>query len=218
MNTYTAPIRRAAARGMAAVTLLLTGIAPEFARAGGGPLGIDRMWARGEQGLFERNVQWTVFQGLIALSWAGALVEGTESRLGQTWWRSAEAGATALLGAHATKRAFTRARPSQGGDPDRWLLGGSYQSFPSGEVSLATAVVLPFVVEYAGEQPAAWALLAIPAYVSAARIRSQAHWPTDVLGAWLVGAGSAWLATRRDSPLVLNVTGDGAFVGLRYRW
>lgn len=218
MNGLTAGIRPAAARSLAAAALAAGVAAPGIADAGGGPLGIDRMWSRGEQGLFERDIQWGLFQGLIALSWAGALVEGTETRLGRTWWRSAEAGATALLGAYAAKRAFTRARPSQGGDPDAWFLGGGYQSFPSGEVSLATAVALPFVVEYAPDHPAAWALLAIPAYVSVARVRSQAHWPTDILGAWLIGAGSAWLAVRRDSPLVLSAFGDGAFVGLRYRW
>jgi membrane-associated phospholipid phosphatase len=211
-------IRRAAVRSLATWAVAAGVAAPGAADAGGGPLGIDRMWPRGEQGLFERDVQWAVFQGLIALSWAGALVEGTETRLGRTWWRSAEAGATALLGAYAAKRVFTRARPSQGGDPDAWFLGGGYQSFPSGEVSLATAVVLPFVIEYAPDHPAAWTLLAIPAYVSVARVRSQAHWPTDLIGAWLIGAGSAWLAVRRDSPLVLSAFGDGAFVGLRYRW
>lgn len=212
--------RSAAARvaAAAALAVAVAAAAPGPVLAQGGPLGIDRTWARGEQGLFERDVQWAVFQGLIALSWAGALAEGTGSRLGRTWWRSAEAGATALVGAYAAKRAFTRTRPSQGADPDAWFQGGTYQSFPSGEVSLATAVVLPFVAEYADEQPAAWALLAIPGYVSVARIRSQAHWPTDVLGAWLLGAGSAWLAVRRDSPLVLSAFGDGAFVGLRYRW
>lgn len=79
--------------------------------------------------------------------------------------------------------------------------GGPYRSIPGGEMSIATAVVLPFVAEYADEQPAAWALPAIPVRVSVARIRSQAHWPTDVPGAWLLGA-----------------FGDGTFVGLRYRW
>jgi undecaprenyl-diphosphatase len=208
------PLRAATA---AVLAIALAAAAPA-ARAGGGPLGIDSVWPKGDTGIWDRDVQKAVFYGLIVASWSGALIEGTGTRLGRTWWWAAESGLGAQVGAAAAKRIFQRKRPSDGEGPDEWFAGSEYQSFPSGEVSLATAVVAPFIAEYRSDAPAVWALAAIPAYVGVARMRSQAHWQTDVLGGIALGLASAWVTGLQDSPFVLRVFGDGAFVGLRYRW
>ncbi len=189
------------------------------AHAAGGPLGIDhRLNKDDEHGVWSRGIQKGIFYGLIGGSVAGALVEGTETRFGLTLWRAAESGGLALGGAEVLKRTFTRPRPSQGNDPDRWFERNHYQSFPSGETALATAVVTPFIIEYASDSPGVWVLTAIPAYVGIARMKSQAHWQTDVLASLALGAATGYFTSQHERPLTLSVMGNGVFVGLRYRW
>jgi membrane-associated phospholipid phosphatase len=187
--------------------------------AAGGPLGIDhRLNKDDEGGFWSRDVQQAIFYGLIVTSVSGALIEGTETRLGLTFWRAAESGGLALVGAEVLKRVFTRPRPSQRNDPDLWFERNHYQSFPSGETALATAVVTPFIIEYAHDQPGVWALAAIPTYVGIARLKSQAHWQTDVLASLALGFTTGYFASQRDHPLTLSLQPGGVFVGLRYRW
>lgn len=201
-----------------ALSLVLCAVAVG-AQAADGPLGIDhRMNKDDEGGLWSREAQRVIFFGLIGASVGGALLEGTETRFGLTLWRAAEAGALALGGAEALKRTFTRRRPSQGNDPDAWFERSGYQSFPSAEAALATAIVTPLILEYARDQPAVWALAAIPTYVGIARLKSQAHWQTDVLASVALGITSGYLASQPYRPLTLSPMRDGVFVGFRYRW
>ena len=189
------------------------------AQAADGPLGIDhRLNKDDEGGAWSREAQKVIFFGLIGTSVGGALVEGTETRLGLALWRSAEAGGVALGAVTALKAVFDRRRPSQGNDPDAWFEGSSFKSFPSAEAALATAVVTPLILEYARDQPAVWALAAIPTYVGIARLKSQAHWQTDVLASVAVGVASGYLVSLPDRPLTLTLLRDGVFVGLRHRW
>jgi membrane-associated phospholipid phosphatase len=187
--------------------------------AAGGPLGIDhRINKDDEGGFWARDVQRGIFYGLIGASVGGALIEGTETRPGLTFWRAAESGGISLLSAEVLKRVFTRPRPSQINDPDLWFQGNSYQSYPSGETALAMAVVTPFILEYAHDQPAVWALATIPTYVAIARLKSQAHWQTDVLTSIALGAATGYFVSQREHPLTLSLQPGGVFVGLRYRW
>lgn len=187
--------------------------------AAGGPLGIDhRLNKDDEQGFWSRDIQKGIFYGLIGISVGGALLEGTETRFGLSLWRSAEAGGLAIVGAEVSKRVFTRPRPSQINDPDLWFQRNHYQSFPSAETALATAVVTPLIIEYARDYPSVWALAAIPTYVGIARLKSQAHWQTDVLASVVLGVATGYFSSQRESPMTLSLTPDGVFVGLRYRW
>ena len=190
------------------------------ARAGGGPLGIDSAVPYNDSRLYDENLQRAAYRALVIVPWVGALVEGTGTRLGRTWWRSAESSAASLVAVTGVKALAQRKRPDQADppDPDLWRQGSSYQSFPSGHVTLATAAVAPFIMEYGHDEPAVWALAAIPVWMGFARVNVRAHWQTDVLGGWALGLATAWLASRPDSPLVLRAFGDGGFVGLRYRW
>ena len=51
-----------------------------------------------------------------------------------------------------------------------------------------TAIVTPFIAEYRRDQPLVWALAGLPAYVGVARMKSQAHWQTDILAAMALAA------------------------------
>lgn len=189
------------------------------AYAGGGPLGIDHALSRDDDDVFwSRNAQKTVVMGVFAASVSGALLEGTETRLGKTLWHASEAGVLAIGEAAVLKRVFSRPRPSQINDPNLFFQGGKYQSFPSGEAALVTALVTPVIIEYARDRPEVWALSAIPVYVGIARLKSRAHWQTDVLAAGALGVATGYFTSQSERPLTMSLVPGGIFVGLRYRW
>lgn len=116
--------------------------------------------------------------------------------------------------AEVLKHTFRRARPTQGG-PDDWFGPANHHSFPSGEVTHITAVVTPFIAEYGREQPAAWALAALPLYVGVERLKRQAHWQTDVLAGAALGAAIGYYEFTRDSAWTVTALPHGFTVGLR---
>jgi undecaprenyl-diphosphatase len=188
------------------------------AHAGGGPLGIDHQLAFDQSGIWKRSYQTGLMALLVGGEVAGALAEGGESRLGKTLWQSIDATVFALGGATAGKLAFQRSRPNQGNGPDQWFQGSHNYSFPSAEVATVSAVVTPMIMQYGGDHPEVYALALLPAYVGAARLKSQAHWQTDVLAGAAVGIGSGYYAAHRDSPLVLSAMPQSVYVGFRKQW
>jgi len=188
-------------------------VAP-YALAGGGPLGIDHEWARDDTGIWSRNVQSGLEDGAIALAAAGALWLGNDDPLGHTFWQSADSLAISSIGAQLLKFAFSRARPTQGNDPNKWFQGHGYQSFPSGEVTVQAAFVTPFIVDYAHDHPWVWGLELLPIYDGIARLKSQAHWQTDVLAGWALGTGVGYWAARRETPLFVQILPHGVTVGV----
>ena len=58
-----------------------------------------------------------------------------------------------------------------------------------------------------------FALLAIPLYVGAGRVKNQAHWQTDVIAGWAVGGLSGWYAQSRDVPIMIEILPHGFAVG-----
>ena len=188
------------------------------ANAGGGPLGIDHEWALDESGIFSRGTQNFVVYGLIATQVAGALWEGGDSRLGRTFWYSIDSSLLAGISATVLKNVTGRVRPRDGHDPDLWFKGSHNQSFPSGEVTAVTSIITPFVLEYRREYPAVYALELLPLYDSIARLKSQAHWQTDVIAAFALGTAAGYLAHNRDQPFVLSVLPDGVTVGFKKRF
>ena len=118
------------------------------ALAGGGFLGIDHRLNSDATGIYNRDVQNFVVYSLVSGAVIGGVWEGGESRLGKTYWQSIDSTALGAVSSQAMKMIFTRARPSQGNNPDAWFQGGSHYSFPSGEVTAVSAVITPFVFEY----------------------------------------------------------------------
>jgi PAP2 superfamily protein len=183
--------------------------------AAGGFLGIDHRLNNDEHGIYNRDVQRFVEYSLVSGAVLGAVWLGGEDRLGKTYWQSVDSVAIGVASSEALKHIFTRARPNQGNDPNAWFQSGSHYSFPSGEVTEVSAIITPFVFEYHEDYPAVYALELLPLYDSVARMKSQAHWQTDVLAGWALGTLTGWYAHSRDNPLILSVLPHGFMVGIK---
>jgi membrane-associated phospholipid phosphatase len=201
----------------AATLLLFLALVPAIARAGGGPFGIDYELGRGDTGIFNRNAQTGLEVGSWAFVAAGALFLGNDNELGHTFWQSADSAVLAGLSAQALKYAFRRARPDQGDDPNAWFHGRD-QSFPSGEETLQAGWVTPFILDYHHDHPWVWALELLPIYDGYARMKSQAHWQSDIIAGWLLGSGFGYWAAHRNVPLLVQILPGGVSVGFYKRF
>ena len=124
---------------------------------------------------------------------------------------------TAAASASA-KYAFQRARPSAGGNPNAWFQGRGNNSFPSGEVAHITSVITPFIAEYADDNPAIWGLAALPIYDGMARLKSQAHWQTDVLAGAALGTGLGLYATTGEKSWFASALPGGMTIGYKHKF
>jgi undecaprenyl-diphosphatase len=174
---------------------------------------IDHTVTYDASGVWNPNVYRGLVGVLTAAQIGGAVWEGSDTRFGKTMWQGIDSEIIAGVSATAGKYIFTRARPSNGNNPCLWFQGGSNYSFPSGEASVAAALVTPYILEYGGDYPAAYALMLLPLYVGAGRIKNQAHWQTDVLAGWAVGGLSGWFAHSRDIPIMIQLLPHGFQVG-----
>jgi membrane-associated phospholipid phosphatase len=197
--------------------LLVLVLLPVTAHAGGGPFGIDYELGRGDTGIFNRGAQTGLEVGSVAFVAAGALLLGNDNQLGHTFWQSADSSVFAGLSAQVLKYVFRRARPIQGDNPNAWFQGHD-GSFPSGEETLQAAWVTPFILDYYHEHPWVWALELLPAYDGYARMKSQAHWQSDVIAGWLLGSGFGYWAAHRKVPLLIEILPGGVSVGFYKRF
>jgi membrane-associated phospholipid phosphatase len=183
--------------------------------AAAGPLGIDHELRFDQHGIWARSKQAAVQDLSAAVVIGGALWEGNETRLGRTFWKASESMLAGDVAAEGLKRVTRRARPIQGNNPNDWWGAGSHRSFPSGEVTHISAVVTPFIAEYGHDHPSVWALGALPLYVGVARLKSQAHWQTDVLAGAALGAGIGYYESSRDSAWSASVMPRGLAIGFK---
>lgn len=197
--------------------LLVLALGSSCAQAGG-PLGIDHEWSRDESGIWGRKYQQGVEYGVIALEIGGAVWLGNDNELGHTYWQTIDSSLVSSIAALALKRAFSRQRPDQGNDPNRWFRGGCCESFPSGEVTLQASFVTPFIINYARREPWVWALEILPLYDSVARLKSQAHWQTDVIAGWALGSAIGYWSTTRQTPLTVQILPGGLSIGFSKRF
>jgi len=185
-----------------------------LALAGGGPLGIDSRLSYDNSGIWARSNQNALIDSMMALVGAGALWEGGNDRLGKTFWQSVDAGVFSGVAETALKYAFSRERPSQTSDPNRWFTGHG-QSFPSGEVTTTSSLVTPFVLEYGREHPAVYALELLPIYDGIARLKTRGHWQTDVLAGFALGTAAGYFLHRPGMPVILSVLPRGFAIGFK---
>jgi membrane-associated phospholipid phosphatase len=180
--------------------------------------GIDRELSYDERGLYSQNVQSGLQYGVIAAEVAGALWLGNDDPLGHTFWQTVDSSTIAGISSTLLKHVFGRARPYQGDNPNRWFQGSCCQSFPSGEVTLQASFVTPFIVDYSKQHPWVWALEILPVWDAYARLRSQAHWQTDVIAGWALGTGVGYWSTTRATPLSVQILPGGLSVGFSKRF
>ncbi len=200
------------------VFVMMAMTCPGLVRASGGPLGIDHQLGLEDHGLWKRKDQKILITTIVLADVGAALWEGGESRVGRTLWQSIDSMLLSGVGASAGKEIFTRSRPSQTGDPCQWFQGRGHYSFPSGEVSVISGAVTPFILEYHKDHPAVWALELLPAYDAFARMKSRGHWQTDVLAGFALGTAAGYYAHTRDSPWTLSVLPNGFMVGFHKQW
>jgi len=188
-----------------------------MARAAG-PLLIDHRITKDDSAIWNPSVERDVLLAATLGQLGLALWEGGGSKLGDTAWRGIDSEVIGAAATEALKHVFTRERPSETSDPNRFFAGGSNHSFPSGEAAEAASLVTPYLVAYGGQHPALYALTALPLYVGIARIKAQAHWQSDVLAGWAVGGAAGWYASRRDSPFLLQIMPHGIQVGWKKKF
>jgi undecaprenyl-diphosphatase len=184
----------------------------------GGPLGIDHELPLDQSGIWGRNYQTGLEYTVIAAEVAGSLWLGSDDKLGRTFWQTIDASAVSAIGAVLLKRGFSRARPTQGNDPNEWFKGSCCESFPSGEVTLQASFVTPFIANYYRDHPWIWSLELLPAYDAVARLKSQAHWQTDVIAGWMLGTAVGYWSTTRATPISVKILPRGMSVGFYKRF
>jgi hypothetical protein len=193
-------------------------LASDGAFAGSGPLGIDHELPLDENGIWARKYQTSLEYGVIAVEIGGALWLGNDNELGHTMWQTLDSSIISGIASDILKRAVGRARPNQGNNPNAWFRGSCCESFPSGEVTLQASFVTPLIVNYAKESPWIWGLEVLPAYDALARLKSHAHWQTDVIAGWALGTGLGYWTTTWKTPLTVRVLPGGLSVGLSTRF
>ena len=200
----------------AACCLLLSLLA--CAHAASGPLGIDHRLHYDNRGIWKRSTQIKLEYGTALTVLGGSLLLGDQDKLGDTFWRSLDAVAFSSASAQALKWTFQRERPSDTNNPNRFFKGVHNQSFPSGEVTMISAAVTPFMVNYGQDHPAVYALALLPAYDAVARLKVRGHWQTDVLAGAALGTGIGIWAARTRSPIILGWLPGGFQVGWVHRF
>ena len=198
--------------------ILLLALAPIGAHAGSGPFGIDHELSLDENGIWARKYQVSLEYGVIAVEIGGALWLGNDNELGHTMWQTLDSSLISGIASELLKRSFSRARPIQGDNPNAWFRGSCCESFPSGEVTLQASFVTPLIVNYARENPWIWGLEALPVYDAFARLKSQAHWQSDVIAGWALGTGIGYWTSTWKTPLTVRVLPGGLSVGLSKRF
>jgi membrane-associated phospholipid phosphatase len=184
-------------------------------QAGSGLLGLDHYVPLDDSGIWARKNQTLLFNTMLVGTGVLAVWEGGESRFGRTMWKSIDATLISGATTQVMKFAFSRSRPSQSMDPNQWFQGSGHESFPSGEVTVISAIVTPVMLEYGHEHPSVYALELLPVYDAIARVKTHGHWQSDVLAGLALGtAGGYFMHGRRQTPFVLNVMPHAIYVGL----
>jgi undecaprenyl-diphosphatase len=179
---------------------------------------VDHKVSYDASGVWNPKVYRDLVGGLTIAQIGGAVWEGSETRFGKTMWQGIDAELIADLTAQVGKHIFTRARPTEGDNPCLWFQGGSHYSFPSGEASVAAALVTPYMLEYGSDSLAAYALLLLPLYIGAGRVKNQAHWQTDVVAGWAVGGLSGWASQSLETPIMIQLLPHGVALGLKTKF
>jgi membrane-associated phospholipid phosphatase len=153
----------------------------------------------------QRGVKWGEALPVAALGLSGLFaIDASRPRLQDAGIAALEAGALAVVGTEAVKRAVGRARPDAelgSGEFDPFSSERRFHSFPSRTTAVMWAAVTPYAKEYG--MP--W-LYGLAALTNAARAGSREHWVSDTVAGSLLGywLGSVAWQARREARLRKN--------------
>jgi hypothetical protein len=175
---------------------------------------IDHQVNKDTGGIYRAQDAVPIALGLFTLGCA--VWEGTEGKLGRTCWESGEATAGTILAVKALQFVTNRESPetTKSANHFHFFKASGFGSFPSTHVATTTALVTPFILEYADDNPWAYALALLPAYEMVARVKAQAHWQTDVLVGAAVGYAIGAYEADRGRPFVFGLLPGGAYAGI----
>jgi undecaprenyl-diphosphatase len=188
-------------------------VIPLVTKAAGGPFGVDHPINEDNRGIWMRRNQLALERGSALVVLAGAVWEGDGTRLGHTFWQSLDSVVIGSVTSEGLKYTFSRSRPTQTDDPNKWFQGHGHKSFPSGEVMELTTAITPFVLEYGGDHPAVWALEMLPLYDAVARVKVRAHWQSDVIASLVIGSAIGYYSHSRTSGISVGLLPHGLTVG-----
>jgi PAP2 superfamily len=188
------------------------------ASAGGGPFGIDHVVPYDDSGIWARSHQVHLAVGTALVVVGGSLWFGDDSKIGDTLFRSFDAMAMTAVTTEVMKFTFSRERPSQTSDPNRFFTGSGNASFPSGEVAEIASAVTPMMIAYGPEHPWVYGLAVLPVYDAIARVKVHGHWQSDVLIGGAIGAGFGVYASGRETPFTVSVLPRGLTIGINKRF
>ena len=83
--------------------------------------------------------------------------------------------------------------------------------------SLQASFVTPFTANYAREYPWICTLEILPLYDAFARLKSQAHWQSDVIAGGALGSVVGFWSTTRPMPISVQILPLGLFVAFSQR-
>ncbi len=195
--------------------LLAAALFTDLSFADSGPFGIDHRLNLDESGIWSRSNQQILTYGSVVVVLGAALWEGSDSRLGKTMWKTTDAIVMTALSSAATKAIFRRQRPIDGNNPSAWFESGKNKSFVSGEVASIATIVTPVILEYQDDYPMVWGLALLPLYDGVARMKSQAHWQSDVLAGAALGVAIGYFSYKQDTPFSVSILPDGITVGFK---
>jgi undecaprenyl-diphosphatase len=193
--------------------LALFWLYPGRGEAGGGPLGIDHRWSYDNHGIWAPHYEQDLVYGVIVFEVGGVVWLGDDEGFGHTLWQSVDASIVSGVSAEILKYGFSRARPNQGGDPDKWFQGSCCNSFPSGQVTLQASFVTPIILQNQRHAPWIWLLEVLPVYDALARLKHQDHWQSDVIAGWALGSAAGYWASTRETPLMVQILPRGLTIG-----
>jgi membrane-associated phospholipid phosphatase len=180
--------------------------------------GFDHELALDKDGLYSQSFQTGLEVGVIAVEIAGAAWFGNDDPLGHTFWQTIDSSAVSGISSTVLKDTFSRARPYQGDNPNLWFRGGCCKSFPSGEVTLQASFVTPFIANYGKQYPWVWSLEILPVWDAYGRLKSQAHWQSDVIAGWALGTGIGYWSSTRATPISVQILPGGLSIGFSKRF
>ena len=184
----------------AASVCALLALASPGAQAGGGPLGIDHEWALDQSGIWARSIpDGARIRRRSPPKRRGALWFGNDNEIGHTFWQSADASIVSGLGALALKVRRSAARvPTRATIRTSGFKAAAARASRAARSRCRRASSRRSSSTTRSEHPWVWSLEALPIYDGIARMKSQAHWQTDVIAGWVLGTAVGYWSTTRQ--------------------